>query len=682
MPYFLKKIASSLLIIAILGASCEPLHAWGGQSLLKDQESYELFGASIEQSPLKATDFVEVEPQNQLLALGKIAFGAAELACKGMKFVVNNPGKTLTMGLLAQMGVVNAMNAFQLPHSTGIVNHEGFIEQQKVYHYGKRAALGSEFQINPVEIGDHKWPSTLNLPNGNIFTTWNKNNVDIYGRILSPNGTALTDAFKLNQDAATSQNSAAVIDLCDETVFVAWRHFNTLGGIRGRFFSLNGTAINDEFMVNQDITGSKKYPFGKSLPNSNIFITWRGNQTGNSSVYGRILLPNGTALMDEFLIYHGESSVTYVYDTAPLAVFPNENIFIVCRGDQQGNDDIYGRLYFPNGTVLSDTFLINQNRTGVQSHPSVETLMNGNVFVAWDGDQAGNSSSYGRIFSSNGSAITNEFVISPNNIGTQTHPVIAPLSNGKAFVAWNGDQAGSFNIYGRIFSPYGIPLTDEILVNQNMTANQNSPFPRRLLNGDLFMVWKGYQTGETNIYGLIITADYLNSFIQHPFTAPLDPPPVLPVELPISEGTQSPMVSRASGMLEIPTSIYLGGGIAVLGAAGLCVGITWCIVNHKKKKQKKQNEVALADVVNQVDAPQLSLNNYQSVPPQFSGISGYNAVPDINPGAIGGGDEITYSILPPNQYDSVDSAIVRMSQQNDSGYDRVLPPPIKNAEAH
>lgn len=678
MPYFLKKIASHLLIIAILCASCEPLHAHGGQGLLKDQEGYELFGASTKHSPSKVTDFVEIEPQNQLLALGKIVFGVAELAYKGMRFVVNNPGKTLTMGLLAQLGVANAMNAFQSPHSTDIGNHDGFFKQQKAYHYGKRAALEGEFQINPVEIGDHKWPSTLNLPNGNIFTTWNKKNVDIYGRILSSDGTALTDAFKLNQDAATSQNSAAVVDLCDETVFVAWRHFDTLGGIRGRFFSLNGTAINDEFMVNQDTTGSKKYPSGKSLPNSNMFITWRGSQTGNSSVYGRILLPNGTALMDEFLIYQGESSVTYVYDTAPLAVFPNDNIFVVWRGDQQGNDDIYGRLYFPNGTALSDKFFINQNRTGLQSHPSVETLTNGDAFVTWDGDQTGNKNSYGRIFSSNGTAIANEFIIPPNNIGDQTHPTIAPLYNGNAFVAWNGDQARSYNIYGRIFSSKGIPMTDEILINQNMTANQNSPFPNLLLNGDLFVVWKGFQTGENSIYGRILTADYLNSFIQPPLLAPS----VSPVQPPISEGTQSPMVSRAPAMLEIPTSIYLGGGIAVLGAAGLCVGVTWYIVNHKKKKQKKQNEVPLADVVNQVDAPQRSSSNYQSVPPPFSGISGYNSVPDINPDAMEGGQEITYSILPPNQYDSVDSAKARMSQQNDSGYDRVLPPPIKSEEAH
>lgn len=665
MSHILKKIASYLLVIAIVNASCEPLHAGRRDSQMKNEESYELFGPLRTHSPSKATGFAEDDQQNQFLAIGKLAFGVAELAYKGMEFIVNNPGKTLTMGLLAQMGVANALNAFQSPHSTNIVNHDGFIKQQEAYHFGKRAVLEGEFQVNPVGVGGHKWPSTLNLPNGNIFITWNKNNLDIHGRILSSNGTALTDAFKLNQDAATSQNSAAVVDLCDETVFVAWRHFDTLGGIRGRFFSLNGTAINDEFMVNQDTTGSKKYPSGKSLPNSNMFMTWRGSQTGNSSIYGRILLPNGTALMDEFLIYQGESSVTYVYDTAPLTLFSNENVFIVWRGDQEGNDDIYGRLYLPNGTAISDTFFINQNRTGLQSHPSVETLTNGNAFVAWDGDQAGNSNSYGRIFSSNGSAITNEFPISPYNIGTQTHPVIAPLSNGSAFVAWNGDQAGSFNIYGRMFSSYGIPLTDEILINQNMTANQNSPFLRRLLNGDLFVVWKGYQTGETNIYGRILTADYLNSFIEPPLTPPSDSPPILPVELPISERPQSPMVSESPVMLEVPINAYLGGGIAALGAASLCVGVSWCIVSHKKKKkkQKQQNQVPLADVVNQLDAPQRSLSHYQSVPPEFGSVPNYSSVPDIKPEAMGGGqEEITYSVLLPNQ--------------PTSEYDRVLPPPI------
>ena len=51
--------------------------------------------------------------------------------------------------------------------------------------------------------------------------------------------------------------------------------------------------------------------------------------------------------------------------------------------------DIYGRVFFPNGTALGSDFIINQNTTNGQYNPSVSGLINGNVFVAWDDDQAG-----------------------------------------------------------------------------------------------------------------------------------------------------------------------------------------------------------------------------------------------------------------------------------------------------
>ena len=106
-------------------------------------------------------------------------------------------------------------------------------------------------------------------------------------------------------------------------------------------------------------------------------------------------------------------------------------------------DDIYGRVFLPNGTALGSEFSINQITTNNQYNPSVAGLINGNVFVAWDGDQAGNSDIYGRVFLPNGTALGSEFSINQITTNNQYSPSVAGLTNGNVFVAWYGNQAGN-----------------------------------------------------------------------------------------------------------------------------------------------------------------------------------------------------------------------------------------------
>jgi hypothetical protein len=85
--------------------------------------------------------------------------------------------------------------------------------------------------------------------------------------------------------------------------------------------------LTDEFRINQNTTGAQQLLSVTALSNSNIFVAWAGNQAGNADIYGRVIAPNGMALISEFLI--------------------------------------------------------NQNTTGNQLYPSVTALSNGNVYVAW-----------------------------------------------------------------------------------------------------------------------------------------------------------------------------------------------------------------------------------------------------------------------------------------------------------
>ena len=82
--------------------------------------------------------------------------------------------------------------------------------------------------------------------------------------------------------------------------------------------------------------------------------------------------------------------------------------------------DIHGRVFDSNGTAISDEFFISG---GLRQNPSVASLANGNAFVAWQAYLLDNQL-YGMVFSPQGTAINNEFVISQTGTG-KNHPLQA-----------------------------------------------------------------------------------------------------------------------------------------------------------------------------------------------------------------------------------------------------------------
>jgi hypothetical protein len=63
------------------------------------------------------------------------------------------------------------------------------------------------------------------------------------------------------------------------------------------------------------------------------------------------------------------------------------------------------------GTALSNDFPINQVTGLTQSDPSLTSLASGNAFEPWQGDQTGNQDIYGRLFAPSGTDLSNEFTI-------------------------------------------------------------------------------------------------------------------------------------------------------------------------------------------------------------------------------------------------------------------------------
>ncbi|EKE08878.1 MAG: hypothetical protein ACD_16C00240G0002 [uncultured bacterium] len=363
-----------------------------------------------------------------------------------------------------------------------------------------RGFVGPEFPINQNTTYNQFAPSVASLTNGNAFVAWQGAqaiNDDIYGRLFFPNGTALPNGeFRINQNTTANHFFPSIAGLANGNAFVAW-HGDQTGDfdVYARLFAANGTGFPSEFRINTVTSGQQTNPSVAGLQNGNAFVAWQGDY----DIYGRLFAANGTALPNgEFRI----NTNTTIFPGSPsVASLTNGNVFVAWVGAQAGDYDIYGRIFSPNGTGFPSEFPINQNTTLAQLNPSVASLMNGNVFVTWEGSQTGWNDIYGRIFSANGVPLTNEFGINTVTLSAQ-RPSVAGLQNGNAFVAWDGDT----DVYGHIFAANGTGFPSEFRIDTATSGQQFGPSVASLPNGNVFIAWTGNQAGNNDIYGRIYTA--------------------------------------------------------------------------------------------------------------------------------------------------------------------------------
>ncbi|HUA69111.1 MAG TPA: hypothetical protein VMA13_11245, partial [Candidatus Saccharimonadales bacterium] len=92
---------------------------------------------------------------------------------------------------------------------------------------------------------------------------------------------------------------------------------------------------------------------------------------------------------------------------------------------------------------------------------------------------------------------TNDILVNSFAAGFQANPAIATLANGNVIVIWDSyNEAGSgsmMDVYGRILSPTGVPLTGEFLINQFTSYNQRNPAVAALANGGFVVAWVSEQ---------------------------------------------------------------------------------------------------------------------------------------------------------------------------------------------
>jgi len=346
----------------------------------------------------------------------------------------------------------------------------------------------ADIQVNQFVTGDQNDAAVASLKYGGFVIVWQSNGqigagLEIMARMYYPNGTAINNEFIVNTITAGAQQNPSVIGTEDGGFAVVWEgNDGTISvgfDIFCRMFYRNGTAKGIEFKANGIVINDQKDPYIASLKDGRLVIVWDTSDSSatNLDVRARLFSPTGNPLGDEFTVNSFLPNNQVPQGICSLAF--GGFIIIWKSSNQINNWDGYGGLYKEDGTVLIPEFGLNSIVTNNdQSNFGVACLHDGGFVVVWHSQQGTPKEILGRIFNYDGSERVADFILNAHTSNSQEFPTVAPLDQGGFVAAWqsNGQDGSNQGVFSRTFDNMGVPISPtEFQVNSYINADQMKP---------------------------------------------------------------------------------------------------------------------------------------------------------------------------------------------------------------
>lgn len=392
---------------------------------------------------------------------------------------------------------------------------------------------GGEFSILSSQPGDQVYPSIALNPNGGMIA-WEDNGLDrkgagigarrFVGSTLTTSPTTLHVNLGVIGDQITPQTVCLATN--DMTLFV-WQSM-ALGtpDIYARLMRSNNVFAVKDLRVNTYIKDAQSHPAVAALADGSAIIVWQSAwQDGcPNGVFARKIAPTGQMTpIHEFEVNQFNDSYNTRGQRAnrrqpAVALLANGNFIVTWVSEMQRtitSQDIYGRIFTPALTPVTDEFLINSS-TNACSDPTVVGLSDGGFTVAWSERNWMNRTTdgwnvAGRAFMSDGTPRGDEFIINTFRFGDQYMPKLAACPSGVLAVWSSMGQDGSREGVFAQFLLGGSQLAGpETMVNTTRVSQQIQPAVA--WNGvDRFLVvWSSFvATYGFDLYGQVYVLNSL-----------------------------------------------------------------------------------------------------------------------------------------------------------------------------
>jgi len=350
---------------------------------------------------------------------------------------------------------------------------------------GDGSKVGYNFRISGAAAldGETMPAAAFNPATGGYMVVWadlrkrETRGVDIYGQMISPDGSRDGYNFRVSVDAATGDESqpALAFNSVSDQFLVVWSDSRGPGfsesEVYGRRIKANGQPKGDEFKISNDgFIDEESWPAVAYNPASNQYlVTWQvvhWQATVSSDIYGQRVKGSGRLAGSSFRI-SGDGVTSRVWDPEVVAN-PANNEYLVVWEDQRNGVvgdinvtgwNIYGRRVKATGRLAGDDFRISGTpETTEEWSPKAAYNPDTNRYlVVWDdGRNYGNNKSdiYGRAIKATGKLASGEVRISGDVNVAKGDPAVAnDPTNHQYLVVWEDARdtgAGSPDIYGQL----------------------------------------------------------------------------------------------------------------------------------------------------------------------------------------------------------------------------------------
>lgn len=355
------------------------------------------------------------------------------------------------------------------------------------------------FQINQNPIASHPPSFLVGLANGRVLSGWpnNWNGTWSYaGRSFLPDGTDFNDEFQFNQNTTGRWARPFMRSLQDGSILAMWQgKQNNVWSVYNRLLSLDEIFVRDESTSSQSSAVVKNNPFFQQLKNKDVLLLWDSSELGSSNIYGEILFSNGT-LKARFEFNQNRTA----NNVQPHALQSDDgNILIL----YECGKSICGSSFDENIVPIATDFVISETQTGDNNSPFLLKSVFNDVLAGWQHVKTRGAVGRVRSLFSNGTVKGIEQTFTHDPAAHYSSISGATLDSGNQFIVFHTSRGGVNRVWGRILSSVGTPLSDEFLVIGNMTGTHILPRITNLYNSSqkAFVSWANASTGSWKILG-------------------------------------------------------------------------------------------------------------------------------------------------------------------------------------
>lgn len=367
-----------------------------------------------------------------------------------------------------------------------------------------------------------------------VFTDKRFDAGDIMLQRIYVGGDLIGENRKINQDTGGGTQTEPAIAVGNGEMLITWTDIRS-NGVSGQNifcrYSVPGTEITDEMLVNDDAAGSAAHYNSDCAINDDgiALIIWTDMRQGNAKIYGQLFDALHDKIGGNFLV--GPAGPADIGDLSTITVNSNGN-FVVSYLNRlaSGGPAVEFKQVSTTGT-MTDMFAFQSDQTGYAIDGFDADLNTGNtVYLVWHGFSGDGPQIFLTLFNSIGGIVNATQIITDNVDARPGMPTMTVDSDDYLLVTWPDNRTGTTAPYRQIYEPSLTPIQANTPTASTEAPYMQTPVGAGMRGRGIF-VWADARSNGLNIYasqylyaptdvdddGALPTAYALNQNVPNPF---------------------------------------------------------------------------------------------------------------------------------------------------------------------